>query len=60
MTLAWFLPLALVIGFLGTQTAVRSRHALKARKLEPPWWILSVLSWLPLACWIVSQFVQQD
>jgi hypothetical protein len=56
----WFFPLAILIGFLGTQTALRSRHTLKARKKEPAWWLLGVLSWLPMACWIVSQFVRQD
>lgn len=60
MTLFWFVPLALLIGFAGTRTAVRSKHSLKARKKEPAWWLLAVLSWLPLACWILSQFVRQD
>lgn len=60
MSQLWFLPLAVLIGFAGTQTTLRSRHSLKARTRERAWWLLLVLSWLPLACWVASQFIPQD
>ena len=60
MTLIWFFPVAILIGLAGTQTTLRSRHNLKARKRERAWWLLLVLAWLPLACWLASQFITQD
>jgi hypothetical protein len=60
MSMIWFIPLAILIGLAGTQTTLRSRHNLKSRKKERAWWLLLVLSWVPLVCWFVSQFISQD
>ena len=60
MTQLWFLPLAVLIGLAGTQTNLRALHTLKASRRERARWLLLALSWLPLACWFLSQFVAQD
>ena len=60
MSMPWFVPIAVLVGLAGTHTTMRSRHALKANKKERAWWLLLVLSWVPLACWILSQIVPQD
>jgi hypothetical protein len=57
MIMTWFLPLGIAIGAVGTQTALRSRHALKK---ERTWLLLLVMAWLPLVCWLAAQFVIQD
>ena len=59
MTLPWFALLAVLIGIAATRTTFRQKHALKTRK-ERAWWLLLVLGWLSLACWILAQFVTQD
>jgi len=59
MSMPWFFPLAIVIGLAGTQTTLRNRHAAKTRK-ERTWWLLLVMAWLPVACWVLSQFIRQD
>jgi len=56
MTMAWFIPVGIAIGAVGTQTAFRARHALKKERV---WWLLLVLAWLPIGCWLVAQFVAQ-
>jgi hypothetical protein len=57
--LPWFPLLACLVGLAGTRVNLLVRHALQARQ-ERPWWLLAVLAWLPLVCWIASQFVFQD
>jgi hypothetical protein len=59
MTMGWFLPVGVMIGAAGTQTAWKSRHATKAHTREWTWSMLVVLAWLPIFCWIVAQFVDQ-
>jgi hypothetical protein len=59
MIMGWFLPVGILIGAAGTQTAFRSRHATKAHTRERAWWLLLMLSWLPVVCWILAQFVDQ-
>ena len=59
MTMGWFIPVAALIGLVGTQTAAKSRHALKANKQAKGWWLLVVLAWLPSFCWIMAQFIGQ-
>ena len=59
MTMGWFIPLGLLIGLLGTQTATRVRHSQKANRQNRGWWLLLLLSWLPAFCWIMAQFVAQ-
>ena len=56
MTMAWFLPVGIAIGAVGTQTAFRARHSHKRERL---WWLLLVLAWLPILCWTAAQFVLQ-
>ena len=56
MTMAWFIPVGIAIGAVGTQTAFRARHALKKERV---WWLLLVLAWLPILCWLAAQFVTQ-
>ena len=53
------LPLAILIGLSGTWTYLNVRHRLRAAKDRAPW-LLIVLAWFPLVCWILSQFVTQD
>ena len=55
----WFLPLSVLIGFVGTQTFFGSRRASKAKK-DRTWWLMLVLAWFPLVCWLFSQFIFQD
>lgn len=59
MILPWFAPLGIAIGAVGTQTALKARHALKA-KSKRSWWLLLLLSWFPTLCWIMAQFIVQD
>jgi len=56
---ALFLPLALAIGLAGTRTWLQARHSLHVGR-EGALWLLPVLAWLPLVCWILSWFVPQD
>jgi hypothetical protein len=58
MIMPWFIPVGVLIGLAGTQTAVKSRHAMKAKK-DRAWWLLLVLAWLPSFCWILAQFIEQ-
>ena len=59
MTLVWFVPVAILIGLAGTQTTLRVKHYLKVRRKEKAWWLLILIAWLPLLCWLASQFVTQ-
>lgn len=59
MTGLWFLPLAIAVGVAGTRTWLQVRHSLRIARDRAPW-LLPVLSWLPLVCWILSRFVNQD
>jgi hypothetical protein len=60
MTQAWMIPLAVLIGVVGTRTASKSRHSMSATTKAQGWWLLVVLAWTPLVCWFLSQFVNQD
>jgi hypothetical protein len=59
MIMGWFLPVGILIGAVGTQAAFKSRHVTKAHSKERAWWLLLLLSWLPIVCWILAQFVDQ-
>jgi len=59
MIMAWFLPVGILIGAAGTQTAFKSRHAMKVHTRERGWWLLLILAWLPSFCWILAQFIGQ-
>jgi hypothetical protein len=59
MTMGWFIPVGFLIGMAGTQTALKSRHALKANKKAGAWWLLLLLSWMPSFCWLLAQFIDQ-
>jgi hypothetical protein len=59
MIMSWFLPLGLLIGFVGTRTALKARHSVKTGKNPLSWWLLVILAWLPSFCWIMAQFVDQ-
>ena len=56
MIMAWFLPVGVLIGVLGTRTALKSRR-LDAK--DPAWWLLLLLAWLPVLCWALAQVVAQ-
>ena len=55
MIMAWFLPMAGLIGLAGTRTAFKARQ----RKQDQDWWLLLSLAWLPSFCWIIAQSVAQ-
>jgi hypothetical protein len=55
MFMEWFLPLSVVVGVACTRTALHFRH----RTQDSGWWLLPVLSWFPLVCWFLAQFVTQ-
>jgi uncharacterized membrane protein YhaH (DUF805 family) len=56
----WFLPVAVGIGLISTQTALKARRLHKPGTSErASWWYL-VLGWFPLLCWILAQVVVQD
>lgn len=59
MTMAWFLPLGLLIGAAGTQTAMRAHRHAGAGTRERSWWLLLLVAWLPTFCWIMAQFIDQ-
>ena len=59
MTMGWFLPVGVLIGMAGTQTALRSRHGSSAKARDRTWWLLLVLAWAPSFCWILAQFLDQ-
>jgi hypothetical protein len=59
MIMPWFIPVGVLIGLGGTQTALKARHAMKARKEQRSWWLLLLLSWLPSVCWFLAQFIEQ-
>jgi hypothetical protein len=52
----WFIPLGLGVAMAGTRSALQSRH----QHQERAWWLLAVMSWLPIFCWFLAQFVVQD
>ena len=58
MILPWMVPLALLIGLSVTRTALKSHLPLKATLKTR--WLLLVLGWTPLVCWLASQVVVQD
>jgi hypothetical protein len=60
MMMPWFIPLGLGVGLAGTRTALHSRHQFRASRQEGSLWLLLVLSWLPIFCWLAAQFVVQD
>ena len=57
--MGWFIPVAVLIGIVGTQTAVKSRHTMKVNRKAKGWWLLVLLAWLPTFCWIMTQFIAQ-
>jgi hypothetical protein len=57
MTQAWFIPVGALVGMSSTQTALKT---LKSNPKDRSWWLLLVLGWVPLLCWVLSQFVVQD
>jgi hypothetical protein len=59
MLMGWFIPVGILIGVAGTQTAMKSRHLLKANQQGRSWWLLLILSWLPSVCWVLAQFIDQ-
>jgi hypothetical protein len=59
MVMGWFLPLGVLIGALGTQTAFRAHHALGAKSREKGWLLLLAMAWLPSVCWVMAQVVKQ-
>ncbi len=59
MIMPWFFPLSILIGVAGTRTTLKSYHLLKGNTRERDWWLLPLVSWLPLFCWIMAQFVVQ-
>jgi len=60
MIMGWFLPLGVLIAALGTRTAWRNRGAHPGPRRDPAWWLLLVLAWLPMLCWILAQITVQD
>jgi len=58
MNMLWFFPVSLLVAFAGTRTTLRELHVHGARK-ESGWWLLLVVAWFPVFCWIMSQFVHQ-
>ena len=58
MILPWMIPLALGIGVAVTRTALSSHLPLKAALKTR--WLMLVLAWTPLICWLASQVVVQD
>ena len=59
MKMGWFIPVAILIGIVGTRTAVKSRYGLKANKRARGWWLLVLMAWLPSFCWVMAQCVAQ-
>jgi hypothetical protein len=59
MNAPWLLPFTVVIGLAGTRTYLDVRHGLRMAR-DKATWLLPVLSWWPLVCWILSQFIRQD
>jgi len=59
MILNWFLPLGILIGAAGTQTAIRVHHGVKGHTRSRGWMLLLAIAWLPSFCWILAQFVDQ-
>ena len=59
MVMSWFLPLSIFIGIGGSRTASRSRHTIVPGWQDSSWWLLLLLSWFPLVCWFLAQFVVQ-
>ena len=59
MTMAWLAPLLLLVGCAGTRTAFREHRGTRTSPLTRDWWMLIPLAWLPMMCWVVSQFVIQ-
>jgi hypothetical protein len=58
MVMEWFIPLGVLIGALGTQTAFRAHHSM-AKTREKGWLLLLTMAWLPSVCWVMAQFVSQ-
>lgn len=59
MIMPWFIPVGALIGLAGTQTALKSCRAMKAKKKDRAWWMLIILAWFPSFCWILAQFIDQ-
>ena len=60
MLMAWFFPVSILIGLVGTQTARQSRHSAQAKRGDRGWMLMLVLAWMPLVCWACAQLVLQD
>ena len=58
MVQPWMIPVAVMIGVAGTRTALQARRLIKAASKD--WWMVVVLAWSPLVCWVASQVVLQD
>ena len=58
--MGWFIPLGVLIGLLGTRTALQSRRGPRDGGQDRSWWLLLVLAWLPALCWLLAQIVIQD
>jgi hypothetical protein len=59
MIMSWFLPVAVLIGIIGTHEAMRSRRA-SGQSQHFGCWLLLLVAWMPSVCWLIAQFIAQD
>jgi hypothetical protein len=59
MGMYWFIPFAIVIGILGTRTALEQHHLEGRGQHRKGWWLLLLLGWAPAVCWALSRIVPQ-
>lgn len=61
MVMPWFISVAIFLGVVGTKTSLQQRH-LMAKKAppDPGWWLILVIAWMPLVCWVLAQFIRQE
>jgi hypothetical protein len=59
MIMPWFIPIAIVLGVLGTRTGLHQRHLSGKTHRDRSWWLIFIIAWLPAVCWTLAQFIQQ-
>lgn len=59
MLIPWFIPVAVSVGVMGTQTGLEQRHLARKTHHGPGWWLIVVLGWMPALLWLLAEFVPQ-
>ncbi len=59
MRMPWFPPLGLLVGALCTRAGLQRRARARGDRHYRDWWLFLLIGWIPIAAWILSQWMEQ-